>query len=98
MTRTYSVGGKGHRMLARLEEGPATARELKDVAVPDGGKRWRRAHRLLDALREDQLAWSRYGLFHLTDSGRDALACLRLGHPVTLGAQPTVRFFTREAA
>lgn len=87
--RTYSVNGKGHKMLARLEEGPTTRGELQRVAVPEGNRAKRtRLHRLLDAMKADGFAVRIDGEWVMTDQGADALQCLRAGYPVQI--QPKV--------
>lgn len=83
---TYSAHGKAHRMLARLEAGPASTAELRDAA--DGAapnRRRRRLFGLIEALADDGLiARAEAFGFVLTRPGADLLAALRAGHDVTL--------------
>jgi hypothetical protein len=85
--RTYSPGGKGHRMLERLAQGPAADAELRRAAVPKGDRRLlARMHHVILALTADGLAVrAEPGAYVLTLPGADALACLRVGHAATFG-------------
>lgn len=83
--RTYDVGGKGHRMLARLEEGPATGADLRDAAMPTGpAQKRQRMWNVVRALLEDGLAEHvGHECYIITAAGRDALETLRHGAKVT---------------
>lgn len=83
--RTYNAGGKGHRMLARLEEGPATGADLRDAALPTGSAQKRqRMWNVIRALLEDGLAEHvGHECYIITAAGRAALATLRQGVKVT---------------
>jgi hypothetical protein len=87
--RTYSAHGKGHRMLARLEAGPATTGELCFAADPRAeGHRRGKGRRVLEALTADTLARPiGSGFYVLTPAGADVLACLRGGHDAIVGGQ-----------
>lgn len=91
---TYTANGSGHRVLARLEEGPARYGDI--VKIVRGGRSNReaktKAHYLFEALKRDGLAID--GL-KITHAGREALAHLRNGEDFT---PPTVRVFVRRAA
>ena len=88
--REYTPYGKGHRMLARLEEGPASGGELRRVADPTGSKKKRdRLWRVVRALKEDGFALrDEAGFYALTRAGADALTCLRGGQPVFVEPTP----------
>lgn len=93
---TYSVGGKGHRILARLEDGEATGGELIDIAAGIGGdhRKRRKSWNILKTLRDDGLAWVDGGFYRITQDGADALTCLRSGRDAVIEtAVPTVRVF-----
>lgn len=97
---TLSQGGKGHRILARLELGPAFGSELIKLAGKSGTQRDRRkAWRALSAILRQGLVCIWADQYHLTPGGHDALTALELGHsPSFEEARPNVRVFAREAA
>lgn len=82
--RTYTPSGKGHVMLAKLEEASAKRIDLELAAAPHtSASKRRKLWRVVLALREDGLVWaSNDALYHLTPAGVDALNCLREGYPV----------------
>lgn len=92
----YAANGCGHRILARLEEGPAGFADLVKAARANGcsqSKGKRKAHFVLGALERDGLVDDRRGL---TAKGREALADMRDG--LDYGAPTSVVVFGRRAA
>lgn len=87
--REYTPYGKGHRMLARLDEGPASGAELRRIADPRAaGRKQQRLWRVVRALKDDGLVHrDMVGFYALTPSGVDALTCLRAGKPVLLDVE-----------
>ncbi len=88
-TRTYSPGGKGHRMLGHLaDHGCATSAELVRAAYPNANARRRkRARPTVVALAQDGFIWREPdGTWALRHEGAAALSVLRRGHPVTTHA------------
>lgn len=84
--RTYTPNGRGHLMLARLEDGPCESSMLRTAADPFAvGKRRQKLWRVIKALRCDGLVHAdRWALYDLTQAGRDALGCLAIGQPVVV--------------
>jgi hypothetical protein len=97
--RTYSTGGKAQMMLAHLTEGPATCSDLCHATAPRNDKERSKAHRVVQALKEDVLIERRAGGYVITDQGEAALKRLSAGDDVTIGsALPNVRIFAPRAA
>lgn len=97
---TFSVDGRGHRVLRALADGPLPPEELIDLVAPCGTySRRKRAHFLLVSMIEAGLV-RRAGFLRshqITRGGREALTDLNAGCPVHL-EQPEPRItFTRRA-
>ena len=97
--RTYTPGGKGQRLLAHLDIGPASFADLCAALQVTQQKFRMKTFMTLSALRQDGLV-RRQGpeTYVLTVEGSDALHRLRAGHPVITQAVPSVRVFGRAAA
>lgn len=92
---TLTASGKAHRVLARLEQGPATLSELRE-AVGVHGAQAKRLWHLIGTCMRCRLV-SRDGQeYRLTVEGADALQCLRGGHDAVI-AEPGARVFGRAA-
>ena len=82
---TWSVNGRGHRILRALADGPLPPEDLIDLVAPCGSYTKRKAaHFLLVSLVDHHLV-RRSGLLrihYLTREGREALADLDAGFPV----------------
>lgn len=96
-----SVNGKTQRILARLEQGPASMAELREACGVTGAEAkalWHLVKRLQDAgLIKRVITYS------LTDKGASVLAELRTGRDVEVEdpgerGRPNVRIFGRAAA
>lgn len=96
---TFSVNGRGHRILRALADGPLPPEALIELVAPCGsyGRR-KRAHFLLVSMVDHRLV-RRSGLLrthHITREGREALADLDAGFPVrTEPPTPRITFRSR---
>jgi hypothetical protein len=90
----FSVQGRGHHILSRLDASPTVSADLLHATGADTRKARAKAWRALMALKDADLIQVDEGLYFITQAGRDALACLRSGKPVVIEeARPTVRVF-----
>lgn len=88
-TRTYSPGGKAHRMLQHLADHDwATSAELVRAAYPlANARRRKRARPAVVAMAQDGLIWREPdGTWSLRREGAAALSLLRRGVAVTTHA------------
>lgn len=99
MTR-YTPSGKGSRILAALEGGPATAAELITAATGNGDRKARsKGWRVLNALKLDELIRADAGFYFITQAGGDALTCLRCGQTAVVEIpQTSFRVFAERRA
>jgi len=75
---SYTPGGKAHRILALLEEGPATFSDLVHVlGVSPRRAAKAKAWSIAEALQADRLIHRGGGAYHLTSAGAAKLAELR---------------------
>jgi hypothetical protein len=91
MKLTHRRGGRCHRTLQRLQQGPATIGTLKR-AVGVNGAAAKKYWRLLATLcLEGLISRNLYGRYQITGDGEAALAMLEAD------TKPTVRIFQPEA-
>jgi hypothetical protein len=94
---TYDPGGRAHRVLAYLEQGPALMSELSRVSNGSGTASSRRKQwYILAALIDDHLIHSIADGYEITEAGHRALFALRSGEQVVIASEPNVRIFQTE--
>ncbi len=100
MAGEFAPEGKAHRILRRLDAGPADTPALTGLLRgpnQSGNAARQRTFNMLVALRSQHLVQSASGLHRITEAGARALIGLNHGHPYQLTQGPA-RVFERLTA